>query len=901
MGSHDDGSPPGEHNPMTVSRNSTLDDSAPRPEPPSAGVDAAAMKAAIAGELFGDIALPLRIGRYEVREQLGRGGMGVVYAAWDASLQRNVALKLVSGGAGTNERRRARMIREAQSLAKLSHPNVVHVYEVGEQEDQVFVAMELVDGFSLRDWLDARPRTRRELEDVFAQAAEGLTAAHRAGLVHRDFKPTNVLVGRDGRVRVVDFGLAHGKGLSTESAESDSGPSPERLTQTGAVMGTPAYMAPEQFRGAVPDARADQFAFCVALFEALCGERPYHHADLRDAPGRAQLRSWSSVPRLWRGPLRRGLAISPSDRWPSVLAVVHAHRNARRRWRFVPVAAVSLAALSVLAALFPDADSCSTVPTALAGWDEARAAEIGRRFGATKAAYAGDVWASANEQLSEFSRSWHDTRATACAHAHGTATHDCLVRAETVFRAVVDEYAQVDASNVGTIHALATLLEQPAACLQEHPNAFSENVGVTHLNSISRARAELTAGRHQASLTTLAGLLRSSALEQTEALSEIHRLRGEALAQLSKDQAAAEALALAQATAHGTRARVRSLSMWVRLLVERERFESAADGLTLLKTLVTEGSPPNVRADVLELDGFLLPTADRIQRLHAALELRLRVGNTAATSRTRMALANALSESNDAEQLAGAEALYRDELSERRTSLGTTHPEYAVALYNLGVFLADERQDWERSADLLMKADAIERRTMDAKTLGRARTRLKLGEVLIRIGRTDEAKTMLDAAWARLESAPATHSDHIAARSLLAQVALANGDHRTSVEHHKALAEIRPDDPFIQQNIAHSSAQLDDAESARLAVARARALAKDASMPESVVTLLDFYFRTIDAQVARIEGRTQDALAIVDEIEREALDFDPGDDATLQLQLDALQPELDTLREQLSD
>jgi serine/threonine protein kinase len=223
-----------------------------------------------------------RVGRYLVLSALGSGGMGVVFSAYDPQLDRKVALKLLRSGIQLNTKdARSRLRREAQAIAQLSHPNVVGVYDVGTTDDgDLYIAMEFVEGDTLTTWLKRWPRTWREIIEVFLQAARGLEAAHSVGLLHRDFKPDNVLVGGDGRVRVTDFGLARSL-IATITEESGRGATPvlpaalsSPLTATGTVLGTPRYMPPEQLTGPNIDARSDQFSFCVALHEALYGVHP---------------------------------------------------------------------------------------------------------------------------------------------------------------------------------------------------------------------------------------------------------------------------------------------------------------------------------------------------------------------------------------------------------------------------------------------------------------------------------------------------------------------------------------------------------------------------------------------------------------------------------------------------
>jgi serine/threonine protein kinase len=289
-----------------------------------AHVDGCAACAAVVAELGaltgGDG--PRKVGRYVLERTLGAGAMGVVWAAWDPELQRRVAVKLVKGKSGAPRETvaRARMVREARALARINHPNVVAVHDVGEHDGEVFVATELVDGETMAQW--QLGRGWREVVLAWVQAARGLAAAHAEGLVHRDVKPANVFVGRDGRVRVGDFGLARtdisdaptedsipAEAVAEGSVDENVNEVPQ-LTATGHVAGTPGYMAPEQRRGPV-DARADQFALCVAIVEALAGRRPA--ADARPAI--------RDVPAELVDVLARGLRAEPADRYPTIAAL----------------------------------------------------------------------------------------------------------------------------------------------------------------------------------------------------------------------------------------------------------------------------------------------------------------------------------------------------------------------------------------------------------------------------------------------------------------------------------------------------------------------------------------------------------------------------------------------------
>ena len=307
------------------------DDTAPdlRSPPPADDRDGAhqqILKDVIKAQLFPGYAVPVTIGRFRVLRPLGAGGMSVVYAAYDEKLDRRIALKLLRGGESPDSQ--ARLLREAQAMARLSHPNVVAVHEVGTWNDQVYVAMEFVKGRDLRTWLAEAPQHHTDVLEVFAAAGRGLAAAHQAGIVHRDFKPANVLLGDDGRVRVVDFGLARtGNDQQPEHSHARLPAAVSltaSLTATGALVGTPAYMSPEQHGGRLADARSDQFSFCVALYEGLHGAPPFAGATLAAladdvAAGRlAPVPEDSNVPIWLRRVVLRGLAVDPADRWPSM-------------------------------------------------------------------------------------------------------------------------------------------------------------------------------------------------------------------------------------------------------------------------------------------------------------------------------------------------------------------------------------------------------------------------------------------------------------------------------------------------------------------------------------------------------------------------------------------------------
>jgi serine/threonine protein kinase len=298
---------------------------------------------------------PTKIGRFTIVRELGSGGMGFVLVGRDEQLHRDVAIKLLRAERGST-RDRQRLEREAQALAQLSDPNVVPIFEVGDHEGELYIAMELVVGDSLRAWVRNGERTWQQIVAVYLQAARGLAAAHSRGLVHRDFKPENVLVGDDGRVRVVDFGLVAEAGiLAPDEPTATSNTDDILRTQTGEFLGTPRYMAPEQFVGGHVGPAADQFAWCVALFEALSKTRPFEGtsvSELATAVTSVAPRALppGPYPRALAAVLERGLARVASRRHASMNELVTAIERATARripWR--PVAAIAGATIAAIA------------------------------------------------------------------------------------------------------------------------------------------------------------------------------------------------------------------------------------------------------------------------------------------------------------------------------------------------------------------------------------------------------------------------------------------------------------------------------------------------------------------------------------------------------------------------
>jgi len=435
----------------------------------------------------GSLAAGSRVDRYQILGTVGRGGMGEVYAAYHPDLDRRVALKVVHESGANSADRRARLLREARAIARLSHVNVITVHDAGTFDDRVFIAMEFVEGQTVDAWLRAAPRGGREILDVFIAAGRGLAAAHAAGVVHRDFKPQNVMIGRDGAVRVMDFGLARLAEEPVERGDDEpeaaSSPRTTTVTKTGALVGTPAYMAPEQFRGEPIDARADQFSFCVALYEAVHGVRPsLAHLNASPAQEGAGRPRAASVPAWLKVVLSRGLAVDRAQRFASVDDLIRAlakGRAAPRRRAVGAVTAVSvmLIALGGWRAARGDRISCvvprARLAAAWSGHDDARRAAIHGAFRASGRPTAETSWERASQLLDDYVTRWSAMYVETCeaTHVRGEQSADvldlrmsCLGENLDEVRALTDVFIQADVSAVARAGTAISSLTPVSRC-----------------------------------------------------------------------------------------------------------------------------------------------------------------------------------------------------------------------------------------------------------------------------------------------------------------------------------------------------------------------------------------------------------------------------------------------------
>jgi len=521
-----------------------------------------------------------RLGRFVVLDTLGTGGMGVVLEAYDHVLDRTVALKLLHRT--SDDRHRERLVREAKALARLSHPNVVQVYDIGEVDDTLYIAMELVHGQTLRKW-ESKDLDWKEVVRVYMQAGEGLAAAHEHGLIHRDFKPENCIIADNGRVRVLDFGLA--REVTPRDTPPQATPVPgtdrtsQRLTKAGSVVGTVAFMSREQLVGLPATELSDQYSFCASLFEALYGTLPYQgntalelleaieDGKLTDTPPRMH------VPRRLKAVLRRGLHRDPEGRWPSMRDLLDRLRaliRPRRWWRIHASAALGMTlGAGSWAAMADQPRPCQDTAAALEGvWDETTSAALQqtleRRLGADD-----PLGARVLTQLGRYAGDWLEMaeascRATFVTQLQSTPTFDrrmrCLERGRNRLESTVS--ALLDAEDRADLITRSQLsfklpglepcadLEQLAAVADGPRDPAVRQQAQRLRRRIDRAHTLREAGAVTEGLE-LASKVRDEAMElgdplvQAEALECLGRLQTESSKHQEATQSLSEAVVLA--------------------------------------------------------------------------------------------------------------------------------------------------------------------------------------------------------------------------------------------------------------------------------------------------------------------------------------------------------------------
>ncbi len=723
------------------------------------------------------------VGRYVVIDLIGQGAMGQVHAAYDPVLDRKVALKLLHPMVEGVEARE-RLLLEAKALAKVAHPNLVGVYDAGPFQDSVFIAMEFVDGQTLRSWLKAQKRTSEEIVDAFLQAGQGLSAAHAAGLVHRDFKPENVLVGRDGRVRVSDFGLARQVSDLPSAPASTDAPVGVR-TVTGALVGTPAYMAPEQLAGQPAGPRADQFAFAVAFYEALAGERPFS----RNAQEvvRAGFRALPSV-QLQRA-VARALAVEPESRFASMDELLAAiGPSPVRRWPLLVAAAALLIGLGVFLEQRREAPCSSGAAKVGAVVSDGRQAELARQF---KALGGEAVFETISRALGDYRGAWATMHREACeaTRVRGeqsdqvlTVRMACLDRRLVEIEGVLGVLATTDATTLPRVSDSLNALTPLSVCSNvdallapvsrpEQPKVLERVTTVER--ELARAQALNEAGRFKEGVP----LARSTALEahdigwaplEAEALLALGTLT-----QGAGQTADAEPM-LRDAFARATEAKADRLAVIAAVSLsflynELGRLKEAQEwGWLAAAVLKRVGDDFDLESRVANQEGHLLGTQGDFRgaevRYRRAWELRKR-NQGDLHPRTILMWANVGASVGGQGHAEKAVTILRAVASQLEQTLGRTH--YKVGQAHYGV--AEQLMALHRAKDALEEVDAI--LPLQLGALGPenphvGRLEMVRGNALIELKRFDEAVAAEQRALDCFRSSKVALMEAVATRSM---------------------------------------------------------------------------------------------------------------------------------------
>jgi len=755
----------------------------------------------------------LRIGHFAVLRRLGEGGMGVVYAAYDEELDRRVAIKLLRLGSRDRPEGRTRMLREAQAMARLSHTNVVQVYEVGEFGDQLYLAMEFVRGEDLRKWLEAAPRSWLAVRAKYLEAGRGLAAAHAVGLIHRDFKPENVVISDVGCAKVLDFGLVvrtgETGGYEAAIAGLRSGETSLdiELTGAGSLIGTPAYMSPEQHQRIAVDARSDQFSFCVALWEALFGTRPFAGSTAEELAANVLRRRIVQpphdrhVPGWLRAALLRGLSLDPTSRYPSMdalLADLSRDPGALRRRVVAGVTAlVVIAGASWGGYLLAEpVGLCSDAHAGLAGlWDDDRRSAVGDAISATGLPYAQDTADRVVAELDLHAAAWVDQRSMACEeHRRGlqsAAVFDlrtvCLAQRRREFASLVDLLveggADVVARSVDAVRGLPSMArcEDASALMAAHqrvapPDGPVAVAAVEHLRGqLLRAEQTLSLGRSVAAGAMQPLVEEAHALGHDPLIAEARLVAAHA-AEFNSDFVAAEAHAWAgwlAAERAGDVARRAELAVWMLDLLggRLARFDEARRwGETAEALLVRLGGDVALSV-ALELGSSSLarhsgdyPRSEQHAR-RALIGSRRAFGRDPRTASTLNALAGALRLQGHWQEAISA---YQEARAINEAMLGPRHPETAKLLNNIG-------------------------------------------NVYHSVNRYAEALPYYEKALEiRREAYGQWHADVGAALSNIANALGTLGRHREALSHHEAALAIRervfgPDHPEVANSLANAA------------------------------------------------------------------------------------------------
>ncbi len=806
------------------------------PPVPAPGLETRRIQAAIGQRLFGEAhrdSDPICIGRFEICDMLGEGGMGTVYQAHDPQLERMVAIKVLRDDGRRTDEDSARLLREAKAMAQLSHPNVVTVHESGIIDQQVYLVMEYVAGITLRQWCERHPPGSlarfEQVLDFARQAAQGLAAAHAAGLVHRDLKPANMLVGDDDRLRVADFGLARAAEtavtmpdvaeLAPPGVDGDSLDPVGRLTATGEVMGTPAYMAPEQFGGQA-DASSDQFSFCATIFEAIYGIRPFKGGQVAVLLGNilaGRVRPPSTElevpPWIWKV-LERGLAADPHERYASMHALVAAldPRPARRRgwWLGLGSLGIGIAAAALMwPSDEPEVPRCERGQSLLSPmWGAERRDEIERAL-RDHASYGGDTWTRIAPIVDDYTQEWISGFYDACTAVQaGEAGADrrlgCLERAQEQLAVVSAELAGGQPDTLR--HAAALVLSLPRLESCRDPASAGLDTGSLEdpalrelAQDIGRAIVLAQTARHREATALLEDIVTRAQAQSREALQTRATLLLSSVAFRTGDYEASwelgkEGLALAERLGDDAQqldawrrlaAASRKLSQLDRASFELDRAEALLDHPGVLP--VSRGHNHYDRAVLLSALGQRTEALAEYDQALAIYTEHL-AENHPNFSNVLGDMAMDLMRSG---QQAKALTVVQRAVELKEAELGPTHPMLAIPLANLAdQYISASR--FEEALELHRRALELMRQHPDERRVDRVSIIAMVGQDLVALGRFDEAEKVLAQGAREAEQLGEDHSSEALIALVRGNAAFDKRDFAAAIPHYeRSLAIVR--------------------------------------------------------------------------------------------------------------
>lgn len=827
------------------------------------GLQQAQILAAVTQRLFGGPRHVARLGRYELRETIGQGAFSVVWAAHDPDLDRDVAIKIVKHepyevDASITE---ARLRREAQTLARLDHPNVVKVFDVGAVEgpdgvDGWFVVMERVVGIDLAAWNAASPRRRvDEVLRVFIAAARGLAAVHAAGLVHRDIKPANVLISDDGEVKLADFGLARGPGGGIGPPEHGNcdprppGDSP-RLTADRAIVGTPVYMAPEQHRGEPADALADQYAFCVALFEALLGHPPFSGKTsmmLAEAKSRTPIIP-AGLPAWLARTLARGLSPEPAQRWPDMHALILHLERKRGARRSLVVAALAVPAVAALFAIAASPAPCTAITAdGVPGFGPALREEVAASL--ASADPEGTTTRTTMQRLDGHARDWLAARVQVCERGVAASAtpevlalqQECLRRNADDLHALGAALVDADARVAERASEAAGSLRSPAECLDATEPAAGDVPSPAASQRVADVRAELSAaaaktrlGRIDAALGhARAAHAASVALDDAPLLAQAEASLGTALADagaLLEAEAMLETAYLRARECGSDRVAMETAQTLAFVVgVRQARYDDGDAWLRHARASWERGGRPTDEASILAGEGAIAVERGALREAETKIGTALELASSGDAPPLRIAALHGnhgfvLAKLGDLER---ARAAHGRAMAIRVAEQGQEHPAVARIHYNLGTLeMRAGRLDEARVR--LERAHAIRERTLGPRHIETVVVTASLADLAHRRGEADRA--------------------HALYASILPIYEAAYGP------GHKYVGELR-------LNLGEAARELGDLEGARAQLDRSVEILSAALGPDHAAVANPL---TALGAVLLAQGRRDDAIAVLD-------------------------------------